>query len=92
VGQQRFLFDLKTSDITKTAYGRIYRNGVALGTEKTSTSLTYENQSEDITQTWNPGDTAELWIHNDGTGTTSVQNFQGAYDDSPTVAVASANS
>jgi len=92
VGQQRFLFDIKTSDILKTAYGRVYRNGVAIGTEQTDTTGTYATKSEDITQTWNPGDTAELWIHNDGTGTTSVQNFQIAYDDNPTVAVISSNS
>lgn len=92
VGAARFLFDLKTSDILKTAYGRVYRNGVALGTEQTEVGLAYVIKSEDRTQTWNPGDTAELWIHNDGVGTTSVQNFRLAYDDSATIAVASANS
>lgn len=38
LGGQRFLFDLGTNDSEATAYGKIYRNGVALGTEQTSTS------------------------------------------------------
>ena len=38
LGGQRFLFDLGTNDVDVTAYGKIYRNGVAIGTEQTSTS------------------------------------------------------
>ena len=91
VGQARFLFDLKTSNTLDSAYGQIYRNGVALGTEQTDLTGAYVTKSQDITQTWGPGDTAELWIHNDGTHITSVQNFRIAYDDAPTVVVASAN-
>jgi hypothetical protein len=92
VGQQRFLFDIKTSNILTTAYGRIYRNSVALGTEQSTISLAYITKSEDITQTWNPGDTVELWVHINGSDTVSVQNFRIAYDDSPTITVASVNS
>lgn len=94
VGQQRFLFDLKTSDAgtPETAYGRIYRNGVALGSEQTDVTGGYVTKSEDITQTWNPGDTCELWVKIGNGDTVSVQNFRIAYDDSANIAVASANS
>ncbi len=91
-GGYRVLFDLKTSDITKTAYGRLYRNEVALGTEQSEAGLVYATKSEDLTTSLSPGDTLELWMHNDGVGTTSAQNFQIAYDDSATIAVWSTNS
>lgn len=94
VGIARFLFDLKTSDAgTPTpAYGRIYRNGVALGTEQSDVTGAYVTKSEDITQNWNPGDTVELWVKIAGGNTVSVQNFRIAYDDAPSITVASVNS
>ncbi len=93
VGAARFLFDLKTSNGLNTANGQIYRNGVALGTEQSDVTGGYVTKSEDITQDWNPGDTVELWVKIDDAGQmVSVQNFRIAYDDAPTVAVASANS
>lgn len=95
IGAARFLFNLKTSDAgTPTiAYGRIYRNGVALGTEQTDITGGYVTKSEDLTQTWNPGDTCELWVKiADGTDTVYVQNFRIAYDDSASITVASSNS
>jgi hypothetical protein len=48
-GQQRFLFDLKTAGGGATAYGKIYRNGVALGTQQTDVTGGYVTKSEDIT-------------------------------------------
>jgi hypothetical protein len=93
LGQQRFLFDLKTSNVANTASARIYRNGVALGSEQTDVTGAYVTMSEDITQTWNPGDTCELWAKIDNAlETCSIRNFRIAYDDSPTVTVLSANS
>jgi hypothetical protein len=95
-GQFRALFDIKTSNVAVTAYGKIYKNvlGVesALGAEQSSVSAVYETKSEDITFTANPGDALELWIHCDGAETVSVQNFRIAYDDDPIVPVASVNS
>jgi len=38
LGGQRFLFDLGTNDVDVAAYGKIYRNGVAIGTEQSSSS------------------------------------------------------
>lgn len=93
LGVARFVFDLKTSNVLNTANGRIYRNGVALGTEQSDVTGSYATSTEDLTQTWNPGDTAELWVKiDDAAQTVSVRNFRIAYDDAPIAAVASANS
>jgi len=92
VGAARFLFDLKTGTAPTAVYGRIYRNGVALGDEQSDTTGGYVTKSQDIIQTWNPGDACELWVHSDGAATACVQDFRIAYDDAPTVAVASVNS
>jgi hypothetical protein len=93
LGQQRFLFDIKTSDAAIIAYGVVARNGVTIGIEQSTNSTVYVTKSEDITQTWNHGDAAELWIRIDGVGTVSVRNFRIAYDDNPlpVVAVPSVN-
>lgn len=93
VGQGRFLFDIHTSNVLNTATARIYRNGVALGAEQTDVTGAYVTKSEDLTQTWNPGDTAEIWGKIDNAAQTCyVRNFRIAYDDLATVAVVSANS
>ena len=93
VGQQRILCDLKTSNGTYTAYARVRKNGDNIGAEQSTNSGTYVTKSQDITETWNPGDTCELWAGTADAGVVaSVQNFRIAYDDSPTVAVVSMNS
>jgi len=55
----RIKFDLKATS-GETASGRIYRNGVAIGTERSTTSTTYVTYTEDI-KGWKIGDTIELW-------------------------------
>ena len=93
VGQHRIKFDMRATSDSYIVYGRIYRNGVALGTEQSTISTTYVTFSQDITQTWNPGDTLELWVKCTLAETPAyVQNFGIYYDDSPTVAVAVVNS
>lgn len=69
----RVSFDLK-KDNSGNAYGRIYRNGVAVGTERITSSTSYVNYSEDLSG-WSEGDTVELWIHRDSIATAYVQNF-----------------
>lgn len=44
------------------AYGRIYRNGTAVGTEQSTTSTSFVTMSEDISG-WSAGDACELYIH-----------------------------
>jgi len=98
LGEQRFYFDIKFVDNGgegTTAYGKIYRNGIALGTEQSTSSTTYVTKNEDLIQIWNPGDTVELWCKTDDGGEDDevyVENFRICYDDSPVVAVASSNS
>jgi hypothetical protein len=65
-GSLRIKFDMKRQavggDETNIAYARIYKNGVAVGTEQTETSESYVTKSEDITA-WEKGDLLQLYIH-----------------------------
>jgi len=47
-GPLRIKFDLKSSNGADQVSGRIYLNGIAVGTERTTTSGTYVTYSEDI--------------------------------------------
>ena len=73
----RIRFDLKLDPVGSPpwAYGRIYRNGIAVGTERQTGSSSYITYSEDITD-WNAGDTVELWVRTHDSGYTAyVQDF-----------------
>jgi len=60
----------------ENGYGRIYRNGGAVGTLQSVVGLAYETFSEDITD-WDPTDTVELWTASEFNGhNTSVRNFR----------------
>jgi hypothetical protein len=59
-GTLRIDFQLKSSS-PYAAYGRIYKNGVAVGTERTTTSSIYVNFSEDIGG-WSAGDLCQIYI------------------------------
>ncbi len=58
-GTYRISFNLRSGDANYAACGRIYRNGAAVGTERTCTTLTAF--SEDLAG-WNPGDLCQLYI------------------------------
>lgn len=81
-GEERFTFDMQTSYSGYTSYARIYKNGSPLGTEQSTTSETYVEKSEDITENFSAGDTVELWVNTNGGEThgTYVQNFRIKYD------------
>jgi hypothetical protein len=66
-GTFRIIFKLKTANAATTAYGIIYRNGVAVGTERSTTSTSYVTYSEDISG-WSDGD--EIQIYMKGSNTT----------------------
>ncbi len=70
-------FDLKTSNFGNDVYARIYRNGVAVGTERTTIiSATYTNYSQDITG-WSEGDLIQLYTYSGAMGVRPyVQNFR----------------
>lgn len=76
-GTLRIKFDLRTNSGTQTAKGRVYRNGVAVGTERTTSSTTYVTFTEDISG-WSAGDLVQLYIDLDGAGGADVytRNFQ----------------
>lgn len=73
-GTFRITFDLRTLDVGQTAYGRIYRNGVAVGTERTTTSSTDVNFSEDISG-WSVGDLCQLYIQSSSSNTAGASDF-----------------
>ena len=76
-GTYRIKFDLKTtSGAGQDAYGRIYRNGAAVGTERHTDSAVYVTYSEDIAG-WAAGDLLQLYAHaKDGLSNFYVQNFR----------------
>ncbi len=80
VGSIRIYFEIKSSSDGVAAYGQIYRNGVAIGTERSNTSITYTGFDEDLTISWGQNDTIELWAHGTAGYGASVQNFRLKYD------------
>lgn len=71
-GTYRIKFDIKKSG--DEGYARIYRNGVAVGTERSAT-VTYVTHSEDISG-WSAGDLCQLYVKKAGGATAYVQNFR----------------
>ena len=76
-GSLRIKFDLKTTSVNKTAYGRIYRNGATAGGEITENGTSYSTKSADI-GSWKSGDLIQLYVHqfNGGGYYAYVQNFR----------------
>lgn len=60
-----------------SGYARVYRNGVAVGTEQsmTTTNPTFTTYSEDISG-WSPGDLVQLYAKGDNTYSCEVKNFK----------------
>lgn len=68
-------FGLKTSDPSYNVYGRIYVNGVGVGTQRTNIGDTnYDFFSEDITV--DPGDLIQLYAYKVATATAFVKDFR----------------
>ena len=86
-GTLRVKFDLKDSVSVgaNPSYGRIYIDGVAVGTEQTVASTTYQTFSEDITNLTGEYYLIQLYIHGNGaSGSTALtENFQLYYDVEP---------
>ncbi len=60
------------------AYGRVYRNGVAVGTARNTTSTTPETYSEDISG-WRPNDLCQIYAYTPSVyiyGPAKVTNFR----------------
>jgi len=67
-------FGVLGNSIYVTGTARIYRNGVAVGTERSATSVGWEG-TETISG-WSKGDTLELWYHGDSSGPGFIKNFR----------------
>ena len=61
-GACRVKFDLRSGGAGSVVYGRIYKNGVAIGTEQSSTSTAYATFSEDFTG-FVSGDLIQVYIY-----------------------------
>ena len=78
-GIVRVKFDLKPTTFETNAFGRIYINGVAVGTERTNTILnTWASYSEDFNVSY--GDTVELWTATAEGASSYFRNFRMYYD------------
>jgi len=74
-GTYRVKFDLKCFDATAIAYGRIYKGGVAHGTEQTQADATWTTKSEDLV--FDALDTVELWYKTNNINKDAfVRNFK----------------
>jgi hypothetical protein len=72
----RFKFEGKEQSGSHPGYARIYRNGVAIGTEADLT-INYVVYTEDINASnWVVGDKIQLWAHGEGGWAAYVKNFR----------------
>ena len=56
-------------------YGRVYRNGVAVGTARNTTSTIPQTYSEDISG-WGPNDLCQIYAYTEGVYRAKVTNFR----------------
>jgi len=73
-GTLRIKFDILSGDGTPV-YGRIYKNGVAVGTEQSTTSTTYVTKSEDISG-FEANDKIQLYIRGGASSGNKIRNFR----------------
>ena len=74
-GTYRIKFSIKTTHNSYPTYGRIYRNHVAVGTARNTTSSNYAEYSEDIAD-WLVGDRCSLYCYNTETSRGYVKDFR----------------
>lgn len=82
VGTATVKFNAKNNTSGTTNYAQIYKNGIAIGTERAVTTTGMTTFVEDITLSLEPGGTIELWGKTSGI-TILVENFQIYYDNIP---------
>lgn len=74
-GNYRIKFNLKAL-VGVTVYAKIYKNSVTIGTQRSTSSTSYVNFSEDI-NSWAKGDQCELRVYtSNGADPASVSNFR----------------
>jgi len=86
IGVVRVKFDLKigTAGGGKTAYGKVYRNSGAVGTERTDTTGSYQTFSQDIA-VLDLTDVIQIYLHKNSGGTSNAycRNFRIYFDPAP---------
>ena len=70
----RIQFALRSSTTDNFVYGRIYKNGVAVGTERQMFSLTYATYIEDLE--FAKGDAIQLYAHGAVNSVAYIRNFR----------------
>lgn len=85
-GTLRIKFDMKVDG--DQGRGRIYKNGVAVGSEQLTSSTSYATYSQDISG-WSRGDLVQLYARNDSgaANLTYMKNFR-LYADCPSIETA----
>ncbi len=76
-GYLRIKFDLigDAGEPSAIAYGKLYRNGTAIGTEQSEATGAWVTFSEDISG-FKPGDLLQLWTKKAGSGSCQYRNFR----------------
>jgi hypothetical protein len=79
-GTYRITFYLKSTNSTNTVYGQIYRNGVAVGTQRSNANNSTNGlaYTEDIAG-WNEGDVLEIYLWSTDTTATYAAALQDIY-------------
>ncbi len=78
-GVMKIYFELKISTVAAEATARIYKNGVAIGTERSTNSTTYISYTEDLGG-FNSQDLIQIYVYRLATGFASVRNLRFQYD------------
>ena len=96
-GTYRVYYESKVETPNIFCHSRIYKNGIALGTERSTFSDSYVSFTEDFTGPLEPGSTIELWAYKRGVGDyyskkVYLRNFRIGYDLSMPTAMPSNNS
>lgn len=75
-GTLRISFEIKSSLNPYYGKAQIYRNGSAVGTERTKVDTSYGTYTEDISG-WTAGDAVQIYAKNEGSGIhTYIKNFR----------------
>jgi len=78
-GTFRIKFDISTNNADGAAYGQIYKNGVAVGIERSTVSVNYVTFSQDLY--FLPTDLIQLYVHATSPRGCYYRNFQVCFAD-----------
>jgi hypothetical protein len=80
IGDIRIKFDMRCGAAAETVFAKIYRNGVAIGTQCSTNLITYTTYSEDFSSiNWAVGDLIQIYAYRSGVGG-YLQNFRFYYE------------